>query len=82
MTFVQKIKQPQFWNNLLKVAIPFFIIVTLFSLFINSWKQIFAGDWAAVSEFNFDNGKWKIFWGTKVVICFIYGMYVTNKNMK
>ncbi len=82
MNFLQKIKQQEFWSNVLKVAIPFFIIVTLFSLFFNSWKAIFAGDWAVVSEINFDAGKWKIFWGTKVVICFIYGMYVTNKNMK
>jgi len=82
MNFSQKIKQQEFWSNVLKVAIPFFLIVTLFSLFFNSWKAIFAGDWAVVSEINFATGKWKIFWGTKVVICFIYGMYVTNKNMK
>jgi hypothetical protein len=82
MTFIQKIKQPQFWNNLLRVAIPFFIIVTLFSLFFNSWKEIFSGDWAAVSIRNFEDGKWVSFWVTKVVVCFIYGAYVTNKNMK
>ena len=32
MIFLQKIKQAQFWNNVLKVAIPFFIIVTFVSL--------------------------------------------------
>ena len=45
-------------------------------------QAIFAGDWAIVSEVNFDNGKWKRFWGIKVIISFIYGLYVTNKNMK
>ena len=82
MNFLQKIKQPQFWNNLVRVAVPFFSIVTLFSLFFNSWEAIFSANWAAVSEANFENGKWIPFWGTKVVVCFVYGMYVTNKNMK
>lgn len=82
MKFIEKIKHPEFWPNFLKVAIPFFIVVTLISLFMNSFKDIFAGDFAAVSETNFNDGKWKTFWGIKVVISFIYGMYITNKNMK
>ena len=82
MKFTEKIKQPEFWRNFFKVAIPFFIIVTLISLFMNSWREIFAGDFTTVSEANFNDGKWKSFWGIKVVISFIYGLYITNKNMK
>lgn len=82
MSFLEKIKRPEFWPNFLKVAVPFFIIVTLISLFMNSWQEIFAGDFEAVSEANFNDGKWKSFWGIKIVISIIYGFYITNKNMK
>jgi hypothetical protein len=82
MSFLEKIKQPIFWSNFMRVTIPFFIIVTLFSLFMNSWKEIFAGDFTTVSKVNFDNGKWVRFWGIKIIISFIYGIYTTNKNMK
>ncbi|TMM32258.1 hypothetical protein FDT66_01990 [Polaribacter aestuariivivens] len=82
MTFLQKIKQPLFWSNFAKVAIPFFILVTLISLFMNSWREIFAGDFAKVNEVNFANGKWKTFWGLKIVISVFYGIWVTSKKMK
>jgi len=82
MKFTEKIKHPEFWRNFTRIAIPFFIIVVLFSLLWNSWSQIFSGDFAAVAETNFNDGKWQTFFGVKIVVCVIYGLYVTNKNMK
>ena len=82
MSFLKKIKTKEFWNNTLKVAIPFFIFVTVISLLMNSWRDIFAGDFATVNEANFSNGKWIPFWSYKVVLSLFYGMYMTNKNMK
>jgi hypothetical protein len=82
MSFIEKIKNPVFWSNFVRVVVPFFIIVTLFSLFINSWREIFAGDFTAVAETNFNDGKWKNFWGIKIFITVFYGLYITNKNMK
>ena len=82
MKFLEKIKQPLFWNNVSKVAIPFFIMVTLISLLMNSWEAIFAGDFSRVNEVNFSEGKWINFWGLKVFLSAFYGIYVTNKKMK
>jgi hypothetical protein len=82
MKFTEKIKLPEFWRNFIRIAIPFFIIVIVFSLLWNSWSQIFSGDFAAVAETNFNDGKWQTFFGVKIVVCVIYGLYVTNKNMK
>ncbi len=82
MTFFQKIKEPGFWVNVLKIAIPFLIIVTLFSLVFNSGKDIFSGDFNAVYETNFSNKKWIRFWLSKIVISLIYGIYTSNKNTK
>ena len=56
-----RIQTKVFWTNFIKIAIPFFIVVTLFSLFLNNWRAIFAGDFIKVSETNFSDGKWKNF---------------------
>ena len=82
MKFLEKIKQAPFWNNVSKVAIPFFIMVTLISLLMNSWEAIFAGDFGRVNEVNFSDGKWLNFRGIKVFLSAFYGIYVTNKKMK
>ncbi|WP_166387015.1 MULTISPECIES: hypothetical protein [unclassified Polaribacter] len=81
MTFSEKIKQPLFWSNFARVAIPFFIIVTLVSLFMASFSDIFSGDFTKVAETNFTDGKWKNFFGFKVVFSAVYGFYMTNKKM-
>lgn len=49
---------------------------------MNSWRDIFAGDFAAVNDYNFADGKWIRFWGIKIVITILYGLYMTNKNIK
>jgi len=82
MSFSEKIKLKEFWQNTLKIAIPFFVFVTIISLLMNSWRKIFAGDFAKVAETNFINGKWIQFWSYKVFLSFVYGLYMTNKNMK
>tara|TARA_B100000767_G_scaffold59392_1_gene55163 strand:+ start:1973 stop:2221 length:249 start_codon:yes stop_codon:yes gene_type:complete len=82
MTFLEKIKSVQFWANFIKITLPFFIILTVIMLFWKSWSEIFAGDFVTVSKMNFDNGKWKPFFGIKIVASVLYGLYTTNKNMK
>ena len=71
-----------FWQNFVKVAFPFFIVVTLISLLINSWREIFSGDFAAVAEANFNDGKWENFFGFKLFFSTFYALYITNKKMK
>ena len=82
MTFIQKLSNAEFWKNVFKIGFPFLIMVTLFSLFMNSGKAIFSGDFNAVYETNFSNLKWMQFWLPKLVISLIYGIYTTNKNTK
>ena len=82
MTLLEKLKSPIFWSNVLKIAIPFFILVTIISLLMNSWRDIFAGDFAKVNEVNFTEGKWQRFWGFKFVLSFVYALYVGIKKTK
>ena len=82
MRFFQKIQKPEFWNGFLKITIPFFLLLIVISLFMNSWRDIFAGDFAAVNDYNFADGKRERFWGIKIVITILYGLYMANKNIK
>lgn len=82
MSFISKLKQPLFWRNFLKIALPFFIVVVVISLLLESSKAIFSGDFATVNQDNFANGQWKTFFGFKLVFTFVYAFYITNKNMK
>ena len=82
MSFIKKIKLKKFWQNTFKIAVPFFIFVTIISLLMNSWSDIFLGDFTKVAQVNFTDGKWIRFWSYKVFLSFIYAMYMANKNMK
>jgi hypothetical protein len=82
MTILEKLKSPGFWTNVLKIALPFLLFVTLISLFMTSWQAIFAGDFAKVNEVNFSEGKWQRFWGFKIVISFLYALYITIRKTK
>jgi hypothetical protein len=82
MALLEKIKSPGFWTNVLKIALPFFIFVTLISLFMSSWREIFDGDFDKVNVANFSEGKWQRFWGIKIIISFGYAIYVTLKKTK
>ncbi len=82
MTVLEKMKSSGFWSNVFKIAFPFFVLVTVISLFMNSWRDIFAGDFAKVSEVNFSDGKWERFWSFKITLSFLYALYVTIKRTK
>jgi hypothetical protein len=80
MSVLDKMKSPGFWTNVLKIAIPFLILVTIISLLMNSWRDIFAGEFTKVNEMNFAEGKWQKFWGLKIAISFIYALFVAIKK--
>ena len=82
MVFLDKIKQPEFWSNFSKVAIPFFVFVTIISLLINNFSDIFSGNFEAINQANFADGKWKNFFSFKIIFSVFYGLYTTNKKMK
>jgi len=82
MGFLQKVQQPEFWKLFLKVAIPFFVILTIITLLFNSWSNIISGDFTAVSEEHLNNGKWVPFFTTKTIAAILYGLWMTNRSMK
>ena len=82
MSFTKNIQKPLFWKNVVRIAIPFLLIVTVFSLLFKTGSAVFSGDFDTVYNVHFANKQWIRFWLSKVVIALLYGMYVSNKNMK
>ena len=82
MALSENIKKSFFWLNVIKIGIVFVFFLSIVSLLFNSFSDIFSGDWQAVLEKNFSNQLWKRFFSTKFIGGFVYGVYVSNKNMK
>ena len=82
MAFSENIKKSFFWSNTIKIGIVFVFFLSIVSLLLNSFSDIFSGNWQVVLEQNFSNQLWKRFFSTKVIAGFVYGVYVSNKNTK
>lgn len=79
---MSKFTTPLFWNKFIRIFLPFFILLVVISLILNSSRDIFSGDFAKVATDNFANGEWVRFFGYKFGIAFVYALFVTNKNLK
>lgn len=82
MTFTEKIQQPVFWMNTFKIALTFFVVLTILSLLFHSFSDLVSMNFTAVMENNFYEGKWISFFGIKIIFSLVYGMWMTAKNMK
>jgi len=82
MTFLEKVKTTIFWKSVLIITIPFFIALVIISLLFNSFSNIISFDIEAIKAANFSDGKWKLFFLTKSVVSILYGIWVTNRNIR
>ena len=82
MALSENIKKASFWANVMKVGFVFVLFISIVSLCFNSFSDLFSGNWDSVAEKNFNNQQWKRFFSSKVIAGFVYGVYVSNKNMK
>ena len=82
MTFIEKIQQPVFWMNTFKIALTFFIVLTILSLLFHSFSDLISMNFTAVLENNIYEGKWISFFGIKIIFSLVYGMWMTARNMK
>lgn len=82
MSFLENLKQQKFWKLFINFAVPFLLFVTVFSLLINSFSDIFSGNFTEVHQTNFAEGRWKAFFAPKIVLSLVYGFYMASKNIK
>ncbi len=82
MNFTEKIKTRDFWKKVFLIALTFFIALTLFSLMMSDASAFFSLDFEKISELNFDNGKWKSFFGVKLIVCVLYGILTAGRKTR
>ena len=82
MTFLEKIKTSVFWKKTLIISFLFFTAIVIVSLLFNSFSSIINFDIEGIKVQNFSEGKWKRFFVTKSVVSILYGIWMTNRNMK
>jgi hypothetical protein len=82
MSLIKNIQKGNFWINVLKVGIPFLIIVAVFSLLFKTGGAVFSADFETVYNVHFANKQWIRFWLSKIVIALIYSIYIVNKKTK
>ena len=84
MRIFDNFKNPDFWAKALQLALVFFVIFVGISLIISHFRQIISGDFAAIYEDEWADGKWVNYFLIKAAISLVYAIYMTTrrKNFK
>lgn len=84
MRILEDFKSSDYWVKVLQLGTIFFVIFVGLSLLISHFRQIVAGDFAAIYQDEFANGKWVEYFLIKAAISFVYAIYMTSrrKNFK
>ncbi len=45
-------------------------------------SAFFSLDFEKISELNFENGKWKSFFGVKLIVCILYGILTAGRKTR
>lgn len=80
MGIFDNFKNPDFWKKTLQLAFIFFALFVGISLVITHFSQIVAGDFAAIYEDEWANGKWMNYFLIKAVISLVYAIYMTSRR--
>ncbi|MCY2686059.1 hypothetical protein [Salinimicrobium sp. TH3] len=84
MRILEDIKNPDYWTKVFQLGIIFFVIFVGLSLIISHFRQIMSGDFSAIYQDEFADGKWVEYILVKAAISLVYAMYMTSrrKNFK
>lgn len=84
MGIFDNFKNPDFWKKTLQLASVFFLLFVGISLIISHFRQIVAGNFAAIYQDEWANGQWVNYFLIKAVISLVYAIYMTSrrKNFK
>ncbi|MDX1752659.1 MAG: hypothetical protein R3259_05700 [Salinimicrobium sediminis] len=80
MRILEDIKNPEYWTKVLQLGTIFFVIFVGLSLIISHFRQIVSGDFAAIYQDEFSDGKWVEYFLIKLVISLVYAMYMTSRR--
>ncbi len=82
MGYLDNFKSKDFWIRVLKLAAVFFLIFVIISLVISHFSEVTSGNFRAVYEDEWADGKWKNYFSIKAVISIVYAIYMTSRRKK
>ena len=80
MRILEDIKNKDYWVKVLQLGSVFFVIFVGLSLIISHFRQIMAGDFAAIYKDEFANGMWVEYFLIKAAISLVYAIYMTSRR--
>ncbi|HET8884799.1 MAG TPA: hypothetical protein VFM70_00450 [Salinimicrobium sp.] len=82
MGYLDNFKSAFFWSNVAKLAIFFFVVFILISLLISHFSDVFAGNWEAIAEAEWTDGKWKSYFLIRIAISIAYAVYMVSRKSR
>ena len=80
MRILQDFKNPDYWKNVLQLALIFFVIFVGISLIISHFDEIISGEFALIYREEWANGQWVNYFLIKAVISIVYAIYMTSRR--
>lgn len=82
MRILENFKSKQFWVEVLKLFLVFFIVFTIMFVLIDQFRNIISGNFSQVYENLWSEGKWKSDIGIKAAISFVYAIYMVSRRKR
>ena len=80
MRILQDFKNPDYWKNVLKLTLVFFVIFVGISLIISHFNEIISGEFAVIYQEEWANGQWVNYFLIKAAISLVYAIYMTSRR--
>ena len=81
MGILENIKSKQYWIEVVKLGVIFFVLFMGSSTLIAHFSNVFSGNFAAIYKEEWADGKWVGDVALKGIISFIYAMYMVSRRM-
>lgn len=81
MGMLDNFKNKQYWIEVLKLGVIFFVLFMGFSLLFAQFSNVFSGNFAQIYQEEWADGKWVNDVLLKGAISLVYAMYMVSKRM-
>lgn len=81
MGLLDNFRNKIFWINVLKLGTVFFVLFIFISLIISHFAALSSGDFNAIYEDEWAEGRWREYFLIKLTISFVYAVYMVSRKM-
>ena len=82
MGYMDNFNSRDFWMDVLKLGVVFFLVFVVISVIISHFRQLMAGDFQTIYEDEWADGQWQNYFGIKAAISFVYAVYMTSRRRR